>query len=514
MTQRISEHLFSQCSETVTALFGLHFPRKRWRDLERGILCAARELGFADTAACMRWLVTTQPAKEELDILAVCLTIGETYFFREQKSFAALENQILPALLGARRGAEKRLRIWCAGCATGEEPYSVAILLHRIIADLPEWNVSILATDVNPAFLRKGEGGEYGEWSFRGTPRWLKERYFTANREGRFVITDTIRRMVTFAPLNLAEDTYPSLTTGTNAMDVIFCRNVLMYFAPEQAKMVSARFHRCLVAGGWLLVSPSETSATLFAGFESVHFDQAVFYRKDGNEVAAPPRPDPFRAASTFSLPQTPTIRTVEKPAVPAPVKPPPPPAAAEVKRNHAKQKGSPYEEALLLYRQGDYSGAAAKLADYLRTAAAASSSTYEEAALLLTRSLANEGNFTAALDWCEKAIAADRLNPHPYYLQAVIFQERGDDEAAIVTLKRVLYLDHDFVLAHFALANLTRRRGKSAEAIRHLDNAANLLRARGDDEILAGAEGMSSRRLAEIIATTRESIEKAGTGD
>jgi chemotaxis protein methyltransferase CheR len=511
MTHTIPDDLLAQCSELVAARFGLHFPKKRWRDLERGIACAARELGLTDTPSCARWLLDTPLTKEQLGTLASCLTIGETYFFREQQSFEALENHILPELLASRREREQRLRIWCAGCSTGEEPYSVAILLHKMIADLAQWNVTILATDLNTASLRKGMQGEYGDWSFRGVPRGIRELYFQATGEGRSAISGAIKKMVTFAPLNLAQDTYPALANNTNAMDVIFCRNVLMYFAPEQARKVIDKFRHSLVDGGWLIVSPTETSSTLFAGFETVYFHNAVFYRKDGhaNIETAPAR----EAAGSKGLPFL--IPTESQTTVPSHTAPPPPalppqlPAAEQVR---VEPCDSPYEEALALYRQGEYGTAAAKLAAAL--ASTPPGPPHGEAAALLAQAYANQGNFTAALEWSEKAIAADRLNPQPYYLQAIIFQEQGADDAAIVSLKRALYLDHDFVLAHFALANLTLRQGKTKEAIRHLENVAALLAAYGADDVLPGSEGMSARRLAAIVAATRGSIVKAGTRD
>jgi chemotaxis protein methyltransferase CheR len=243
MTHSIDDQLLSQLSGFITARFGLHFPKKRWRDLERGITGAAGDFGFDDISSCIRWLITAQLTKSQLDILVCRLTIGETYFFRERKSFDVLEARILPALINSRRGKEQRLRIWSAGCSTGEEAYSIAILLYRLIADLPQWNITILATDVNPASLCKADRGEYSDWSFRGIPQWIKEKFFSRNAEGRFEVADTIRKMVTFASLNLADDPFPSLINNTNAMDIIFCRNVLMYFAPHQVKKVIDNFH-------------------------------------------------------------------------------------------------------------------------------------------------------------------------------------------------------------------------------------------------------------------------------
>ena len=128
----------------------------------------------------------------------------------------------------------------------------MAIAVRRGLRDLGDWNVTILATDINPKFLRKAAAGVFGEWSFRDAPAWLKDQYFQRLESNRYAILPEIRQMVQFEHLNLAEDTYPSLLTDTNAMDVIFCRNVLMYFVPAQAQRVLAQMSCCLVDGGWL----------------------------------------------------------------------------------------------------------------------------------------------------------------------------------------------------------------------------------------------------------------------
>ena len=243
---------------------------------------------MADVQTCIRRLVSAQLTKEQAELLVSHLTIGETYFFRDKNCFETLQTHILPTLINSRQGREQRLRVWCAGSSTGEEPYTVAILLQRMIADLAEWNITILATDINPASLRKGAHGEYGDWSFRDTPHWVKEKYFTASSDGRRMISDTIRKMVAFVPLNLAQDSYPSLSNNTNAMDLIFCRNVLMYFAPEQIRKVIDKFRHSLVDGGWLIVSPCETSHDLFTEFSTVQLNNMILYRKNDHQEKSP----------------------------------------------------------------------------------------------------------------------------------------------------------------------------------------------------------------------------------
>ncbi|MDE2258962.1 MAG: protein-glutamate O-methyltransferase CheR, partial [Betaproteobacteria bacterium] len=227
----LSDALLSQLSDFLESHIGLHFPKERWRDLERGIAAASRESGHLQTETFVDWLLSAPLTRTQIEGLASHLTVGETYFFREKRSLEIFEEQILPELVRARGETERHLRIWSAGCCTGEEPYSIAMLLDRLIPDLKKWNVTILATDINPQFLRKAVLGVYGEWSFRNMPSWLKEQYFKRRENGRFEIQPRIRKMVTFSYLNLAEDAYPSLVNNTNAMDVIFCRNVLMYFS-------------------------------------------------------------------------------------------------------------------------------------------------------------------------------------------------------------------------------------------------------------------------------------------
>ena len=245
-----------------------------------GVAAAASAFDMPDAEACAHWLLSAPLTHNQIEILASHLTVGETYFFREKRSFEVIEERVFPELLRARERTERRLRIWSAGCCTGEEPYSIAMLLDRLIPRPEEWNVTILATDINPEFLRKAAEGVYGEWSFRDTPAWLRERYFQRKRAGCFEIDERLRRRVTFSFLNLADDVYPSLTNNTNAMDVIFCRNVLMYFTAARARKVIENLYRSLVDGGWLIVSPTETSTSLFSGFTAVEFPGVVLYRK------------------------------------------------------------------------------------------------------------------------------------------------------------------------------------------------------------------------------------------
>ena len=412
-------------------------------------------------------------ARNMNEILATHLSIGETYFFREKRSLQILEEQILPQLLQARRQNGRRLRIWSAGCCTGEEAYTLAILLDRLIPDPGAWNITILATDFNPEFLRKAAQGVYGEWSFRDAPGWLRARYFTGRGDGRFEIIPRIRERVTFSYLNFADDVYPSLSNNTSAMDIIFCRNVLMYFTAQRAKQVIGNFHRALVDGGWLVVSPAEASNALFSPFTPVGLQGAVLYRKTA-DAASQPLVGGYAVAPSFEA------------AKAAPSMPPAAPASA------------------ILPAPPDAATAAANL-----SAVQADQADARELPSRMARDCANRGRLGEALEWCEQAVAADRLNPAHHYLLATILLEQGQHDTAIQSLMRALYLNPDYVLAHFALGNLYQSQGRYRQARRHFENVL-LLQRHSPDEALPEADGLTAGRLAEIATALLENLPQA----
>ena len=500
----------SQLSDLVAVWTGLRFPRERWNDLQRGISAAAREFGFDDARACLDWLLSSSLTREQIEILASHITVGETYFFRDEKSFRVLEEHVLPELVASRRGGEQRLRIWSAGCATGEEAYSIAIILSKLLPDPAYWNVTILGTDINTRFLHKASLGIYGQWSFRGCPQWVREKYFKKTKEDRFEIAPDIKKMVMFFHHNLAEDSYPSLLNKTNAMDVIFCRNVLMYFAPEQATKVIQGFYDCLTDGGWLSVSPSEASPVLFPQFTPANYPGVFFLRKDSRKsstsgVSIRANAPPWTIPEAMNMPLQSIAATSEiKPEFCLPLESGITPARKTEEPEPPKPDSATQEQALALYEQGRYSEAKERVIELISNNRADS-----EAMALLARIYANRGELTEALDCCRKAISVDKLNPAYHYLLATVLQEQKQFEEASLSLRRALYIDQGFVPAHFALGNLSLQRRKFRESRKHFQNALSLLGAYKPEDILPEAEGMTAGRLMEIIRATTH-VEKS----
>jgi chemotaxis protein methyltransferase CheR len=493
METSIPDAKWSDLSDLVARSMGLHFPRERWDDLQRGLAEAARELGFDNVATCVGYFLSERTTKPQLQVLASHLTIGETYFFRDKPTLDALAGHILPELIRARAGREQRLRIWSAGCCTGEESYSLAILLHQLLPDLSQWHVTITATDINGRYLQKAAAGTYGEWSFRNAPADLKERYFKRSAAGRYTVLPEIRQMVSFEHLNLVEDVYPTLATDTNAMDLIFCRNVLMYFTPFQIRKVIGHLRHALIDGGWLAVSPSEASQALFSEFRAVNFAGAIVYQKSG---AGTSRTRPGLSSDSMQI----VAPEIEIPASgPAAVRHAPlaDAAAAPEKPLFFQTPPASFAVAESLYQEGRYAEAAEMLLTALADGALES-----PAFSLLARALANLGRLAEALVWCDRWIAVDKRDAAAHYLRAIVLLEQGDAGEARSSLQRAIYLDPEFVLAHFALGNLARSRGKIDEAHKYFTHAQRLLRRHQPNDLLPESDGLTAGRLAETLAS------------
>lgn len=271
----LDDTLYLRFRDLLRARCGLAYPEGKRADLAHGLRLALASSQQGDLAALYADAAAGGPSWE---IILAQLTVGETYFFRNAPQFEALRQHILPELIERRR-ATHHLRIWSAGCATGEEPYSIAMTLADLLPSDEFWQVSILATDINPQFLARARAGLYGSWSFREMPEATRARFFTPDQQ-RWRLHPAIRQMVTFARLNLAEPCFPAILNGTYAQDLILCRNVTIYFDEATTHQLIERFHSALLPGGWLIVGHAEPQASANRQLELHNFPQTVAYRK------------------------------------------------------------------------------------------------------------------------------------------------------------------------------------------------------------------------------------------
>ena len=174
MNAGLSDEVLGRLGDFATATLGLRFPPDRWSELSRGVASAALELGIPDIAGWVDSLLNGGAGEADVKALANHLTIPETYFFRQRDTFTLLSETILPARLARRREQARPLRLWSAACSSGEEPYSIAILVRRLFPQVAPGAVVIHGTDINSHVLARAQRAVFSEWSFRDTPDWLK----------------------------------------------------------------------------------------------------------------------------------------------------------------------------------------------------------------------------------------------------------------------------------------------------------------------------------------------------
>jgi chemotaxis protein methyltransferase CheR len=489
MKNTLPDTILFQLSEFIALNLALNFPKEKWIDLERNIILAAKEFGFDDVETFVRHIISKPLSRVDSEKLASFLTINETYFWRESQAFEALEQKVLPEIIKMRKKEEKRIRIWSAGCSTGEEPYSIAIAISRLIPDIDQWNITILANDINPKMLQKASIGEYSQWSFRGVPQWLKSNYFIQKENGKFEIVPAIKNMVRFEYLNLAEDVFPSPLNNTNAMDIIFCRNVLMYFKQNRIKQVLHGLYNSLIHDGYLVLSASEFSLQNDTEFSAVNFPGMIFYqktlKKHKRQKTTPLIEIDYKPIVFESPLQVPEIVEKTEPVEKEP-------EYKVIPKTELKLNKNPiYEEAILLYSQGKYSEVIDKLQKEVFTS---------DEYILLIRAFANQGKLNDAISFCENAIGADKINPGLHYLYATILQENNQISEAIASHKRAMYMDSDFILSYFSLGNIYRQQGNIRNARKNYEIVLNILNKIKQDVIFPEFEGITIGRFKEII--------------
>ncbi len=443
------EMLLSCAGRIIEQELGLYFPQERLDDLERGLDAAAKEFGFSEVEEFIYWLTKNQLSRCQVESLALHLTVCETFFFRDAEIFAALEEDILPTLIAERRKTQKKLKLWSAACSSGEEAFSLAVLLARLLPDLEEWQVTILASDINKKQLDKANAAKYGEWSFRGAPEWLREKYFRLSGK-EFLLDDKIRQMVRFFPLNLISDSYPNREKELFDVDIVFCRNVLMYFSSLQARAVIKKLQSCIVEGGWIITNPIESAEELCGFFGAASVYSPALRKKCVKQIEV----EGLNACLEKDV-----FRELEQ----------------------VCQMTSEEKEELILLTEKKLSEPNVEISGTVRQ-------------------LADCGKLAEALACCEQAMTGNCLNLELQYLAAMILLETKRLEEAAEALRRVIYIEPDFVMAHFYLGCIYQQQSRIAEGKHALANVRELLRNRRRDEPVEEGEGINAGGLLEIV--------------
>lgn len=442
--------------------------------------------------------------KNEWKELLLLLTIGETYFFRDSGQLNLLKNKLLPELLTNKRKTCDRkdkkpsLKIWSAGCSSGEEPYSLAILVKELVPDLNEWNISILGTDINPESIAKAEQGVYDSWSFRQVNPQLQKQYFY-QRKMRWEVNEQIRKMVKFRCMNLFQEAFPNPANGTENIDVIVCRNVFIYFNYQAIATVLEKFYHTLTPGGYLIAGHTELHGQNLGKLQPKVFPESVVYYRSDLQVAAS---EITNLSQPNLLKQSFQKDTTIKPNCSVPNLNNPKnvtlaqsqslkqmPNLADLAQS--SQPLSQLSQAEKLFHSGEYTKAIQAAKQVIEH-----QPIHFDAHCLISQAWANLGNYKQAAEWCQQALQINNLSEKPYYILAHIAEEQGNIEQAKALFKKIIYLAPLSIGAYLEISFLYAKEGEQNRAKKMLATGLDLLKNVSPDLLIESYHQIPAREL------------------
>jgi chemotaxis protein methyltransferase CheR len=442
-----------------------------------------------------------QDGREEVAALARELTVPETYFFRNADQLRAFVEIVLPQRVAAQAG-ERRVRMLSLGCASGEEAYSLAMLAHDTLSD-PTFEVSILGVDVNPTIIEKARLGRFSAWALRETPEADRQRWF--RRHGTdFVLDESLRASVRFEERNLTDEDPQFWRPET--YEVVFCRNVVMYFAPEQAQALIDRIARVLRPGGYLFLGHAETLRGLSSDFHLRHTHGTFYYQRKEQRVSGSPGPQTsaWRSPPNVSLAAAAADADTWVDAIRRASER----VASLTDIRCKKQAGSSANPGrataawdlgvvIDLLRKERFAEALA-LVDALPP----DSSSDPDVLLLRAVLLVHGGQLAKAEDACSRLLDEDEMSAGAHYLLALCREGAGERAAAAYHDQVAAYLDPGFAMARLHLGLLARRAGERDVARRELGHALTLLQREDASRILLFGGGFGREALVALCRT------------
>ncbi|MBF0098605.1 MAG: hypothetical protein HQM04_05685 [Magnetococcales bacterium] len=460
--------------QRIVQRIGYAFPDKRLTDLIRALREMAAARSLPTVATLVDWLLHKASPDEQIQMMARYLTIGETYFFRDEKNFERLLKTILPPLL---QGDKRPVLLWSAGCSSGEEPYSMAmsLALHGIEPS----DVQIVACDVNPDALLRALQGTYTSWSFRQGMPEMQKQFFVRTSNHLWQISAQLRDRVHFLLLNLLDTVYPEPLQKPESVAVIFCRNVLMYLSHDCRAQVVRQLVDRLQEGGWLIVAPSE-AALIHHPHLSVRdpFEPNIFCKTRTLSVAC--AASPLLSGRGHAARRQQANRPVAATSA----------ASSQTCLTHGRDPVLLAAEQLLLANR--LSEAASCLEQHAHATPLSLARI-----LMLARLQANLGRLQQAEQSYRLAIARDCRQGECYYQLALILLAKGARAEAETALQQALFLQPDMGIVHLQLASLC---GDKKQARKHLAALRQLLKGKSDATIVPHTEGMTVQTIRQMM--------------
>lgn len=444
---------------------GLHYTTMREKELSRKLTDASEGFGYTSVLSFIVWLLNTDQSIANLEKLASYLTIGETYFLREKEAFHFLKYEYLTKLFNDDK-REKTLSVWSAGCSSGEEVYSLAAMLCEMLPDIDEWDIKILGTDINPTSLQKAMRGVYTEWSFRKTEPWFKKKYVTKTENGKYRVIDKLRKFVEFRSHNLA--TNHSLIFK---QDIIFCRNVLIYFDKPFIKKVTSHFYDSLKEGGVLILSPVEVGLNICERFIKKFYMGRTFFVKESisSELFIHKNVD-------YKI--EPVRETQEGITV--------------LERDSDESIDKEYERIHFLFKEGMYM----RVENLIYKKSNDIIALPFDYQVLLARTFANRGKLNEAEDICDHLLMENGFNIDVKLLLVNIYMDQREMKKALKSLQDILKKKPRHLLSLYYMVIVEQKLGFKHSAMSHCMQAIELLENERIDEVIDIETGMTAGKL------------------
>ena len=487
---------FRQCIENHT---GIYIDDNKQDSFKISIDTRMDVLGIKGYDAYYSFIITNTIGKKEFDELLNLILIKETFFFRDDKQLQVLVKNILPELI--KRKKKREIKIWSAGCATGEEPYSIAMAIME--SHLPNnINVSMYATDISEGILKMAKEGIYNKNSMRAIDSALLNKYFT-QKDGWYYLNDRVKQLVHFDSVNLMDPYFP---IEGNSFDIIFCKNVIIYFRLDTVKTVIRRFYNALADRGYLFLGHSESLWQISGDFELEEVSGVFLYRKDGkNKIVSVKKWSQQKGKSVnimdFTYQRIPpllreevsqqithTTQAVSGKVVPQEI---------DLKR---KKNLSEWIKKGVQLSDGNYEAVLADIEEVLQR-----EPKNMDAHLLAGKIYANMGLYDKSLKKCVDAIEINDLSADAYLLIGSIYYKIGEKEKAISSFKKAIYLDNNSMLSHYYLGNLYKDTNLIVQAIKEYKNVIHIFETTSENEERLAGEVFTVKQLKEICVRNIE---------
>ncbi len=502
---------------------GLYFDKDKSRSLQLALWERVQKRGHGSYREYYNLLKFHPEGRLEISDLLDLITIGETYFFRNRPHFEALMKFVLPEIIRKKISSKNRsLRIWSAGCSRGDEPYSIAMAVMEVLPSYKNWDISILGTDINKNALANAKEAVYGRKDTSRLSGEYLDKYFQV-RGTNYILDNSVKKLVRFESHNLASD--PFTIQQMRNLDIIFCRNVTIYFNFQTTKQITEKFYDCLSSNSYLFIGHAETLWQITNKFKSVEFPQTFIYKKALQPVEETAM-RPFMSVPEINLEEfvhsTANIGFVKTQisgenffseeavfseaagdeleekadqfqniAIPSQIK-----AEEEFKALH--------QEAAIFFNEKKYDEALLRFDKII-----AKDKNNITAYFAKANVLANQAKYEEAINALANIIKADNLYVEAYYLLGVLLYKTENFSDAVAHFRKVIYVDPEIVLAYYNLGNIYLYQKKFSKAGREFNNVITLLETKPENEKVKFCEDFTVDSILQACRNRLKEIKK-----